>query len=41
MGSIAGGTEIEVLQQRDDGWTEVSYKGWNAYVKSEFIEFKE
>lgn len=41
LGSIAGGTEIEVLQQRDDGWTEVSYKGWNAYVKSEFIEFKE
>ena len=40
LGSIAGGKEVEVLQQRDDGWTEVSYKGWNAYVKSEFIEFK-
>ena len=38
-GQIAGGTEVEVLENRANGWTRISFEGSDAYVKTEFLTF--
>ena len=38
-GQIAGGTEVEVLENRANGWSRISFEGSDAYVKTEFLSF--
>lgn len=38
LGKIAGGTQVEVTEQRPNGWSKIVYEGHDGYVKSEFLQ---
>lgn len=38
LGKLDGGTKIEVLEMRANGWSRIEYNGKEAYVKSDYIE---
>lgn len=41
LGKVAGGTELQVLEQRANGWTKVDYEGKEGYIKTEFLQLAE
>lgn len=41
LGKVSGGTRVEVLEQKANGWTKISYEGREGYIKSEFLEIAE
>lgn len=38
LGKLDGGTKIEVLEMRPNGWSKIKYEGKDAFVKSDYIE---
>ena len=38
LGKAAGGTKLQVLEQRPNGWTKVDYEGREGYIKTEFLQ---
>ncbi len=38
LGKVSGGTKLELLEQRPNGWTKVNYEGKEGYIKSEFLQ---
>ena len=41
LGKVSGGTKLQVLEQRPNGWTKVDYEGKEGYVKTEFLQLAE
>lgn len=41
LGQVSGGTRLELVEQRVNGWSKVIYEGREAYIKSEFLELVE
>ena len=41
LGKVSGGTELQVLEQRPNGWTKVDYEGKEGYIKTEFLQLAE
>ena len=41
LGKVTGGTELQVLEQRVNGWTKVLYEGQEGFIKSEFLQIVE
>ena len=41
LGKVAGGTKLQVLEQRPNGWTKVDYEGKEGYIKTEFLQAAE
>ena len=41
LGKVAGGTKLQVLEQRPNGWTKVDYEGKDGYIKTEFLQSAE
>ena len=41
LGKVAGGTNLQVLEQRANGWTKVDYEGKEGYIKTEFLQLAE
>ena len=40
-GKVSGGTKLQVLEQRPNGWTKVDYEGKEGYIKTEFLQLAE
>lgn len=38
LGKVSGGTKLQVLEQRPNGWTKVDYEGKEGYIKTEFLQ---
>lgn len=38
LGKIAGGTQVQVTEQRANGWSKIVYEGQDGYVKSEYLQ---
>ena len=41
LGKVSGGTKLQVLEQRPNGWTKVDYEGKEGYIKTEFLQLAE
>lgn len=41
LGKVSGGTKLQVLEQRPNGWTKVDYDGKEGYIKTEFLQLAE
>lgn len=41
LGKVFGGTKLQVLEQRPNGWTKVDYEGKEGYIKTEFLQLAE
>lgn len=41
LGKVTGGTKVEVLEQKPNGWTKIVFEGGEGYIKSEFLELAE
>ena len=41
LGKVAGGTKLQLLEQRPNGWTKVDYDGREGYIKAEFLQLAE
>ena len=41
LGKVTGGTKLQVLEQRPNGWTKVDYEGKEGYIKTEFLQAAE
>lgn len=41
LGKVSNGTKIEVLEQRANGWSKVSFEGKDGYIKSEYLQLAE
>ncbi len=41
LGKVSGGTRLQILEQKVNGWTKVLYEGKEGYIKSEFLELAE
>lgn len=41
LGKVSGGTKLQVLEQRSNGWTKVDYEGKEGYIKTEFLQLAE
>ena len=41
LGKVSGGTKLQVLEQRPNGWTKVDYEGKEGYIKAEFLQLAE
>ena len=41
LGKVSGGTRLQILEQKVNGWTKVLYDGKEGYIKSEFLEAAE
>lgn len=41
LGKVTGGTKLQVLEQRPNGWTKVDYDGKEGYIKTEFLQAAE
>ena len=41
LGKVTGGTKLQVLEQRPNGWTKVDYEGKEGYIKTEFLQLAE
>ena len=37
LASVPGSTQVEVLEQKDNGWSRVRYNGQEGYIKSEYL----
>ena len=40
LGTLYKGSQIKVLEQMNNGWSKVDYKGKEAYVKSDYVEMQ-
>ena len=41
LGKVSGGTKLQVMEQRPNGWTKVDYEGKEGYIKTEFLQLAE
>ena len=41
LGKVSGGTKLQVLEQRPNGWTKEGYGGKEGYIKTEFLQLAE
>ena len=41
LSKVSGGTKLQVLEQRPNGWTKVDYEGKEGYIKTEFLQLAE
>lgn len=41
IGKVAGGTEVQIVEQQLNGWTHIIYEGKDGYIKSEFLSVAE
>lgn len=41
LGKVAGGTKIQVLEQKVNGWSKVLFENKEGYIKSEFLQVAE
>lgn len=41
LGKVTGGTKLEVLEQKVNGWSKVMFNGKEGYIKSEFLQTEE
>lgn len=41
LGKVSGGEQLQVLEQRPNGWTKVLYAGKEGYIKTEFLQMAE
>lgn len=41
LGKVSGGTKVQVLEQRVNGWTKVLFEGKDGYIKSEYLQLVE
>lgn len=41
LGKVSGGTKLQVLEQRPNGWAKVDYEGKEGYIKTEFLQLAE
>lgn len=41
LGKVSGGSKLQVLEQRVNGWTKVLFEGKEGYIKSEFLQMAE
>lgn len=41
LGKVDGGTVLEVLEMRPNGWSKVMYEGKEAFIKSEYLDVSE
>lgn len=41
LGKVSGGTKVEVLEQRPNGWSRIVYENGEGYIKSEFLNVAE
>lgn len=41
LGKVTGGTKLQILEQRVNGWTKVLYEKKEGYIKSEFLQVVE
>ena len=41
LGKVSGGTKLQVLEQRPNGWTKGDYEGKEGYIKTEFLQLAE
>lgn len=41
LGKVSGGTKLQVLEQRPNGWIKVDYEGKEGYIKTEFLQLAE
>lgn len=41
LGKVPGGTKIQVLEQKVNGWSKVLFEGKEGYIKSEFLQMIE
>lgn len=38
LGKVSGGTKLELVEARVNGWSEVIYEGQNGFIKSEYLQ---
>lgn len=38
LGKVAGGTEVQVTEQRVNGWSKIVFEGKDGYIKSEYLQ---
>lgn len=41
LGKVSGGTKVEVLEQKTNGWSRIVYGNGEGYIKSEFLNVAE
>jgi uncharacterized protein YraI len=41
LGKVSGGTRLQVLEQRVNGWSKVLYENKEGFIKSEFLQMEE
>jgi len=41
LGKVTGGSKLQILERKVNGWTKVLYEGKEGYIKSEFLEVAE
>lgn len=41
LGKVTGGTQLQVLEQKQNGWTKVLYEGKDGFIKTEFLQMVE
>lgn len=41
IGKVAGGTEVQIVEQLLNGWTHIIYEGKDGYIKSEYLSVAE
>ncbi|MCM1120424.1 MAG: SH3 domain-containing protein [bacterium] len=41
IGKVAGGTEVQIVEQQLNGWTHIIYEGKDGYIKSEYLRVAE
>lgn len=41
LGKVSGGTKLQVMEQKINGWTKVLFEGKEGYIKSEYLQMAE
>lgn len=41
LGKVSGGTRLQVLEQRVNGWSKVLFENKDGYIKSEYLQLEE
>lgn len=41
IGKVAGGTEVQIVEQQLNGWTHIMFEGKDGYIKSEYLRVAE
>lgn len=41
LGKVSGGTKLQVMEQKVNGWTKVLFEGKEGYIKSEYLQMAE